>query len=140
MTHKRTENLEAETAPERHAVESVFVVALPEEIAYPIRREEFVTLREGERDSNDQRWRDVCIGISSTAFPALIGFIAEIDWKFAIASRKWMLFAFAVLFMAIFLSALTIACYLHAMVIQHKTDSAYSRLRQRIDDWFMSHG
>jgi len=140
MIHRRTENLEAGTTPEKHAVESVVVVTLPEEVAYPIRRKDFDTLCEGEMISNDLRWRDVSTGVSAAAFFAIVGLIVGIDWNLAMASRRWLVFAAMVLTVAIFLSGVVLAWILHRRVARHKNGSAYSRLKEEIEEWFRKQG
>ncbi len=140
MNYKRTENLETEPAPVKHTFESHVVVPLPEEVAYPIRRVEFDILCEGERASIELRIRDLSIHFSMAALFALVALIVGIHGDFAIASRNWLVFAFAVLISSIFLAGLATAYIVNRIAVRHKNGSAYSHLKEKIEDWFKSQG
>ncbi len=140
MNHKRTESLEAEPAPIRHTLESQVVVHLPKEIAYPLQRVEFDILCEGERVSIELRMRDLSVEISVAALFALVGLIVVIHGDFAIASRNWVVLAFGVLTLSILLAGLATAYIVNKIAVRHKNGSAYSHLKEKIEDWFKSQG
>jgi hypothetical protein len=140
MNHKRTENLEAEPAPIRHTLESQVVVHLPKEIAYPLQRVEFDILCEGERASIELRMRDLSIEISMAALFAFVGLIVGIHGEFAIAAGNWVVFAFGVLTLSILWAGLATAYIVNKIALRHKNASAYSHLKEKIEDWFRSQG
>jgi hypothetical protein len=114
---------------------SLLVGSRPDEMAFALREEEFRILCEGEVSASRSN-RDVCIGIAFTALVGLIGVLSIVDWASAwnAGHRGW-LFWLGILLIS--LSGATMGALVHHMRLRNVSDnSAYSRLRQRITDWF----
>ena len=61
----------------------------PDEIAYPLRRDEFDALMEGEPLAEEKRWRDIALASAVAFFVGLLGTIDVIDWGQVWIARQW---------------------------------------------------
>jgi hypothetical protein len=107
----------------------------PDEAAYPLRREQFDLLCEGEI-SEERTVRDICIAVFVSAFVGLIGLLATVDWNTAIREGRRAPFIWtASLAVAVFASLVSGATA-QWRLSRIRTCSGYSRVRKRISDFF----
>ncbi len=114
----------------------VVVSAQPEEVAYPLRREEFDMLCEGEGCTRDERWRDVLIAVAATALVGLCALVLTVDWRQAIVSWKWVAFIIVLVQAVLFVSGTVISIFLHLRVRRQAASSGYARVKSKIDRYF----
>lgn len=114
----------------------VVVPTQPQEVAYPLRRETFDVLCEGERTKKDERWRDVSISICATSFLALITMMVTVDWQKMHPDTNLLGFLLVVLVAAIFLATLALSFIFNRKVGQQPASSSYARVKKKIIGWF----
>lgn len=112
----------------------VFVQRLPDEAGIPIRKDDFLTLCEGDIKGLRSN-RDLCIGIAGTAFVGLIGVLVAIDWDTVSKASHLKLFLIivAALLMLAASCGFTAGAFIHhSQMKRTANDSPYSRLRERM--------
>ncbi len=57
----------------------VVILSQPEELGYPMRREEFEILCEGEAHAKDKEWRNILIALAASGMIGLLGQIATTE-------------------------------------------------------------
>lgn len=112
----------------------------PEEVGYPLRREIFDLLCEGESARKDERARDVCISISATSLLSLCTLLVTVDWESMQPFKNWLGFLLVILLVAVFLATTGLSYFFHRRVGQHPESSGYARVKQKITDWFEQRG
>ena len=118
----------------------IVILSQPEELGYPIRREEFEILCEGEVHAKDKEWRNILIGITATAGLALLEQIATTEWGRALELKKWLVFMAVFVEALVFLSSIVISVYLHFRVRRRAVPSGYVRMKQKISTYFEQRG
>jgi hypothetical protein len=103
----------------------------PNEPFYPLRCDQFLTLRDGEM-SGPRSMRDICIGAPVTGVFAIASLLATLDWDSALKQGRhpvgW----------TVILGGLTLAALLTVLIAQllmswTRNRSAYSRVVQTIE-------
>lgn len=114
---------------------SLVVPPRPDEFGFSLREDEFKILCEGEL-SEARAGRDLSIGCFIASLAGLVGAFATTDWAiiWQEGHRGAFLF-FAVLALLVTVSAQGIYIY-QRRLNKTRSDSTYSRLRKRIDDFF----
>lgn len=112
------------------------VLAQPEEVAYPLRREEFDMLCEGEGCTRDERWRDVLIAVAVTALVGLCALVLTVDWGQALVSWKWVALVVVLVQAVLFVSGAVISIFLHLRVRRQAASSGYARVKSKIGRYF----
>jgi hypothetical protein len=104
----------------------------PEELCYLLRREEFEILDGGEVAREDAKWRDVLISVSLTSFFSLLAQGYATDWDDVFRTHRWSALILILIFGAAFLTATTVAIYVHRRAKANTETSSYKRIRSRI--------
>jgi hypothetical protein len=108
----------------------------PEEVAYPLRGEQFDVLCEGERITEDKWWRDISIAISATALVGLVGVVATVEWDRALASKRWTVFVSTLVLAVLFLVAAILFVFMQTRLRRQTPSSGYARLKSKIATYF----
>lgn len=114
----------------------IFVRSQPDEIGVPLRKDDFLTLCEGET-SQARSSRDMCIGVCGTAFVGFLGVLAAIDWDTVLkwGHLKLIIVIFLIVVLLIATSGSAVAAYIHNKKVKNASlDSPYSRLRARLQE------
>lgn len=117
----------------------VVVPTQPQEVAYPLRREIFDILCEGESAKSDERWRDVAISVFATSVLSLITILATVDWDRIHPVKNKLGFLLFLLIAAITLSSLFMVIFFNRRVFGQKPPSVYARVKGNIEKWFNDH-
>jgi len=107
----------------------------PTERFFPLRRDQFRTLRGGEV-SEAHLIRDACLGILATGAVGIAGLYFTIDWDSATSHGRKAPFVVTTLFCILTLTALVVAFVEHRRMKETRTKSSYSRLIRTIADYF----
>ena len=125
-----------EQPSERYQASSLLVGSRPNEIAFPLREDEFQTLSEGEL-SDARSSRDLCIGILITAAVGLAGLLALVDWEISLKPEHRVRF---LCWMSLLIAAVAgsfVGVLIHQLrMVRASTKSPYYRLKMRITEWF----
>jgi hypothetical protein len=114
---------------------TMIVPPQPDELVFPLRREQFDLLCEGEV-SEQRTLRDICIATCASAAVGLMGLLATIDWDFTVRQgRKGPFIWTSILAVIMLASAVTLVVAQHHITRTGKR-SGYSRVKQRISDFF----
>ncbi len=124
----------------RLTVGEVVVVGQPEEVAYPLRREQFDMLCEGEALTNDARWRDVSLSVSVAALMGLMAQIMTLDWNHALGTGEKMVLILTGILAVLFLSSSVLFVYVCIRVRRQITKSGYARIKAKIEHYFTTRG
>lgn len=111
----------------------------PEEVAYPLVRETFDTLIEGEITNKDERWRDISISIFSTSLLSMLTMLVTIDWNKITVSQNLIGFLLVILIAAITV-ATSVLMVIFICRARKPVSSSYSRTRDKIVEWFNHRG
>lgn len=107
----------------------------PKEIAYPLLRESFDTLIEGEITNKDEKWRNISISIFSTSFLSLLTLLVTVDWTSLNVTNNPV-----GLLLVILITAITLATFVLMIIFfvraRKLISSSYSRTKAKITDWF----
>jgi len=110
------------------------VQPLPDEAGVPLRRDDFLTLCEGEIPEGRAN-RDVCIGIACTAVVGILGVLAAVDWDTILKWGHFKIMFLLVLLMVLFIAASgsAVGAMIHASRVKRTLErSPYSRLKARL--------
>ena len=120
---------------------STFVPLQPDEPGFPLRRDQFELLCEGEPISQEKANRDICIAVAVSAGVGVIGLLATVDWKVAINQTKMWPFVWMGVLGISTVSAIVVAALAHYRCRHMQRDSGYSRTKARINQFYESqHG
>jgi hypothetical protein len=129
-----TEGSQPETRlPENYQAGRVIGRRRPDEVAFPLRNDEFLILTDGTA-GEERAGRDLCLGFLVGAVIGLAGLIASVDWGNAWAEKKWWVFA-CLLVLLLGAAASVAGCCLHWSRMG-KDDTPETRLKQKIDSFF----
>ena len=123
----------AEQSPNKgYNAGALVVYPRPDEVAVPLRRDEFDTLCEGGI-SEARASRDLCLGIFFGAFAGLAGVLATTEWTtiWAPERRGGFLFWVAILFLMV-AGSFVGACIHWVRLRRTNKNSPYSRLKTRL--------
>jgi hypothetical protein len=104
----------------------------PPERAYPLKRLEYMNLCQGEQATGDERWRDVCIGVSAASLLGLIAILATVDLNKIGGFSLVMCFLEALTFVASLLGVL----FFHKRAGKAKTTSSCAYVHRTISEFF----
>jgi hypothetical protein len=107
----------------------------PDEPVFPLRREQFDLLCEGEV-SEQRTVRDVCLATFGSAMVGLIGLLATVDWDSAVRQGRMRPFIWTAILAAIVLAAAVTAVVAQWRLTRTGTSSGYSRIQHKILDFF----
>jgi hypothetical protein len=113
---------------------SLIVQPLPAEAAFPLRKDDFLTLCEGDI-SEARSNRDVCAGISCTAVVGFFGVLAAIDWDtiWKAGPLKIIVLVILLMFLLITTSGSAVGALIHNSRLKRTLkDSPYSRVKARL--------
>lgn len=126
-----------ETEPKRVAIGGTSVVPTqPDELVYPLRRETFDILCEGEATNENQRCRDLSISVCATSLFGLIALFANADPKnLNFKDSPW---GFSLLLISgtVFLASGTLSIFFGRRSFKNPASSSYARAKKRILDFF----
>lgn len=106
----------------------------PDVPCYPLRLDQFQTLRDGEM-SEARSVRDACIGVFATGLAGIAGILLTIDWDVA-AKQGRHPFLVTLILSTVTLAALVVGLLQHRSMKRTHTKSSYSRLIQTIAEDF----
>lgn len=109
-------------------------IPLPREPFYPLRQDQFLTLRDGET-SEARALRDACIGALVAAVVGIAGLLAVIKWDAPITEQKVAIGATMLLCVGA-ATALIVALVQQRQINRTRMKSAYSRLVSTIETRF----
>lgn len=113
----------------------VVTYPLPDEVAVPLRKDQFEILCEGGV-GEARASRDLCLGVFLGSIVGLFGILATTDdtvWKPERRGR----FLFWLAFLFLIVSGSAVGTCIHWVRLRRtSTDSLYSRLRKRLQDMF----
>src|SRR5580658_3898981 len=101
----------------------------PDEIGVPLRKDDFLTLCEGET-SQARSSRDVCIGVCGTAFVGLVGVLAAIDVDTVLkwGHLKMIIVGVLIVVLLVATSGSAVGAYIHNNKVKNASlNSPYSR-------------
>lgn len=115
---------------------SLVVPPRANEFGFAMREDEFQILCEGEIGTA-RASRDLSLGLMGGAVIALAHIVATTDWKniWQLDSRDTFLIWFTLILIIFVLSAFSTLIF-HMRLKKTLTDSAYSRLKAKIENWF----
>ncbi len=112
------------------------VTPRPSEQAYPLRREEFLTLCDGEAANTAQQWRNFCLAWLFSAVIGLAGLWGSVDLGQAIEAKR-MTPVYWVLFLALMvLGSFCLTLFFHVCGKRQQGTGPYTRLKKRIEGSF----
>jgi hypothetical protein len=106
----------------------------PAELVFPLRREQFDLLCEGE---TMQQELGLCIATFITSVGGLIGLLATIDWTAAFAQKKVFPFVWTALFAVVALASGLVGGLAYTRS-SGKGRSGYSRVKAKIAEFFQA--
>jgi hypothetical protein len=106
----------------------------PPELFYPLRCDQFLTLRDGEM-SEARAVRDLCLGAFVAAVVGITGLVALINWDAPLKQQKVAFAATAILAVGA-VAAVVVAWVQQRHIVRTRTQSAYSRLVETIGGHF----
>jgi hypothetical protein len=110
----------------------------PDELVYPLRRDEFDVLLEVEALAEEKRWRDVALGSGVASLVGLLGILAAVDWSQISLAREWV----PVLFVAL-LGMATVGSVILFIVeearVRRVQGSGFSNVSARIKNFLEEH-
>jgi hypothetical protein len=109
-------------------------IPLPREPFYPLRLDQFLTLRDGET-SEARAVRDACLGAFVAAVVGIIGLVVLIKWNAPISEQKVAVGATTILCIGA-VATLIVAWIQQRNINRTRTSSAYSRLVTTIETRF----
>ncbi len=109
-------------------------IPLPREPFYPLRLDQFLTLREGET-SEARAARDACLGAFVAAIVGIVGLVVLIKWDAPISEQKVAIGATAILCVGA-VATLIVAWVQQRNISRTRARSAYSRLVSTIEERF----
>lgn len=107
----------------------------PDEPVFPLRREQFDLLCEGEV-SEQRTLRDVCVAVLASSAVGLVGLLATVDWGSAEREARRGPFIWTVILAVAVFAAFVTGAIAQWRVSRMQTQSGYSRTRKRISDFF----
>lgn len=107
----------------------------PDEPVFPLRREQFDLLCEGEV-TEQRSVRDVCVATFTSGFVGFLGLLATIDWDSAITQRRKGPFVWSVILAVIVFASAVTGLVAQWRLTRTGTSSGYSRCKGRILDFF----
>jgi hypothetical protein len=108
------------------------VSKLPDELAVPLRRDEFQTLCEGGI-SESRASRDLCLGILFGTLAGILGVLATADWATVLAPQHRFWFVLSVIVLIAMESGSAVGATIYFLRCRRiATDSPYSRLRDKL--------
>src|ERR1700730_4945517 len=106
----------------------------PDEPAFLLRKDDFLTLCEGDI-SGARASRDICIGISCTAVVGFIGALAAVDWDTIWKSGHLKIAVLVILLMLLLISSSgsAVGALIHHLRLKRTLESSpYSRVKTRL--------
>jgi hypothetical protein len=107
----------------------------PDEPVFPLRREQFQTLCEGEM-SEGRSIRDACVGAFVTGAVGIAGLYFTIDWDSAISHGRKAPFVVLSFLCVLTIATLVVGWVEKKRIARTRTGSAYSRLIQTVSGYF----
>ena len=125
------------TAPQsKYQASSLVVPPRPDECGFPHREDEFQILCEGEV-SEAKAGRDLCVGAFLGALLGFVGVLATTDWVTIWQPERRVPFILWSAVLLLIMAASGAGSVIYQVRLKRtRNDSAYSRLRTRIADWF----
>jgi hypothetical protein len=122
--------------PAGYQATSIVVVPRPNEVGYALPRDEFDILCEGGM-GEAASGRSLCVGCFVGALVGFIGVLATADWDNVWKpGRRGAFLTFLAALLIILGASAAGACIYHMRVRNAATDSAFSRLKNRISQWY----
>jgi len=116
---------------------SLLISPRPNEFGFPLREGEFQILCEGE--VNEARaGRNFFLGLALSATVGLVSLAATVDWDAALHQGRKGPLAWMAILIVLLAAPGAAAIVHHKRYIRTRNDSAYSRLRKRISEFFSS--
>lgn len=119
--------------PENYQAGAIIGRRRPDEVAFPLRQDEFLILCDGA-SGKDRAARDLYLGFFVGALIGLVGLAANIDWPTLFAQRKWFVFSCFLVLVVIAVASIT-GCISHWGRMTQE-DTPESRLKKKIHDFF----
>ena len=110
------------------------VTPQPNERAYPLRMEEFLTLCDGDETNTSAQWRNFCLAAFVTAAIGFAGLLATIDFAQVVAEKKLAPIVWTSVMALIMLLSGVLTAFFHSISRESEEAGAYKRLKRRIQD------
>jgi len=112
------------------------IVPQPDERAFALRHNDFLTLCEGEVSKADERWRDIWIAIFVTAAVGVLSLWPTVDWRTTIQQGKLAPCISAFVLCSLVAVSFFLSLFFWFRTKQKSKPSAYMRLKTRIESYF----
>jgi hypothetical protein len=130
------------TTPPVKGYQAGVVVArpLPDEMAVPLRKDQFDILCEGGI-GEARASRDLCIGVFFGTLAGLVGVVATADWDTVWKPERRWLFLLPVLVLCMGVAGSAVGACIHWVRLSRAdSDSPYSRVRKQLSELFSERG
>jgi hypothetical protein len=114
---------------------TIIIPPQPNEPAFPLRREQFDLLCEGEV-SEQRTVRDICVAVLASSAVGLVGLLATIDWDSAVREARKAPFIWTAILAILVCAAAVTGAVAQWRVSRTRAQSGYSRVKRRISDFF----
>ena len=114
---------------------TMVIPSQPDEPVFPLRREQFDLLCEGEV-SEQRTVRDICVAVLASSVVGLVGLLATIDWSSAVREARKAPFIWTAILATSVCAATVTGAIAQWRVSRTRTQSGYSRAKNRISGFF----
>ena len=112
------------------------VVPQPDERAFALRQNDFLTLCEGEVSKADERWRDIWIAIFVTAVVGTLSLLPTVDWRTTIQQSKLTPCISAFVLCSLAAVSFVLSLFFWVRSRRRGSPSAYMRVKKKIENYF----